>query len=209
MVKRRNLLELLIDRPVVHPTRIDAITLRGRQLTIAVRGYRWWASPCEDRQTEGEMSLVFNGLENGCLLTDELGSDDDEALEDFAVMAISDVPWAQARDWSIYCSGPVDEPLSLFAKVHDYLRLNDAFLGAEHFLNQATDISCFVDMTKTGGFLVGSGPTCIRDLICAELKRQAAPHNVVRAAADTEPQFLVRLGNSAFLCQEAVAELPA
>lgn len=209
MMKRRNLLELLIDRPVVHPTRIDAITLRGRQLTIAVRGYRWWASAYEDRQTEGEMSLVFHGLEDGCLLTDELGPDDDEALEDFAVMAISDVPWAQARNWSIYCSGPIEEPLSLFAKVHDYLRLNDAFLGAEHFLNQATDISRFVAMTKTGGFLVGSGPTCIRDLICAELDRQAAPHNVIRAAADAEPQFLVRLGNSAFLCQEAVAELPA
>lgn len=206
-MKRRNLIDLLIDRPVVHPTRIDAVAWRGRQLTIAVRGHRWWASPYEDRQIEGEISLVFNGLENGCLMTDELEPDDDEALEDFEVLPVSGVPWAQACDWSIYCSGPVDDPISLFAKVHDYLRLCDAFVGPEHFLNAAGDISRFVKMAKAGWFLVARGPTCIRDLICAELERQAVPHNVIHTTADAEPQFLVRLGNSAFLCHEALAEL--
>lgn len=206
-MKRHNLLDLLTDRPIVHPTRIDGVAWRGRQLTIAVRGYRWWASPYENRQIEGEMSLIFNGLEKGFLLTDELEPDDDEALDGFEVLPVSDVPWAQACDWSIYCSGPIDEPVSLFAKVQDYLRLCGAFVGPEHFLNQATDISSFVTMTKVGGFLVGRGPSCIRDLICAELERQAVPHNVVQAPDDTEPEFLVRLGNSAFLCQEALAEL--
>ena len=33
-------------------------------------------------------------------------------------------------------------------------------------------------------------------------------HNVIRTPADTEPRYLVRLGNSTFLCQDAVAELP-
>jgi hypothetical protein len=207
-MKRRNLLDLLTDRPVVHPTRIDAVAWRGSQLTIAVRGHCWWASPYEDQQTEGAISLVFNGLENGRLFTDELEPDDDEALEDFEVIPVSDVPWAQGCDWSIYCSGPIDEPISLYAKVHDYLRLSDAFVGPEHFLNQATDISCFVAMARASGFLVGRGPTCIRDLICAELRRQGVRHNVVHTTADTEPQFLVRLGKSAFLCKEALAELP-
>ncbi|MBT9473747.1 MAG: hypothetical protein V4514_20630 [Pseudomonadota bacterium] len=206
-MKRRNLLDLLIDRPIVHPTRIDAVAWRGRQLTIAIRGHRWWASPYEDRQTEGKVSLVFNGLEEGRLLTDELNPDDDEALEGFEVIPVSDVPWAQGCDWSIYCSGPIGEPISLFAKVHDYLRLSEAFFGPEHFLNEATDISRFVAMTKAGGFLVGRGPACIRDLICAELERQGVPHNVVRTITDTGPKFLVRLGHSAFLCQEALAEL--
>lgn len=205
---RRNLFDLLTERPVVHPTRIDAVTWRGRQLTVAVRGHRWWASPYEDRQTEGAISLVFNGLEDGRLFTDELQPDDDEALEDFEVISVSDVPWAQACDWSIYCSGQIGEPISLFAKVHDYLRLHQAFLGPEHFLNQAADISRFVAMTQAGGFLAGRGPTCIRDLICAELERQGVPHNVVETTADTEPRYLVRLGNSAFLCHEALAELP-
>lgn len=207
-MKRRNLLDLLADRPIVHPTRIDAVAWRERQLTIAVRGHRWWASPYEDRQVEGTISLVFNDLEDGRLFTDELGPDDDEALEDFEVAAVSDVPWAQGCDWSIYCSGPIVEPLILFAKVHDYLRLSNSFLGPEHFLNQATNISSFVTMAKAGGFLVGRGPASIRDLICAELERQSVPHNTVHTVADTEPQYLVRLGNSAFLCHEALAELP-
>ena len=59
----------------------------------------------------------------------------------------------------------------------------------------------------TDGCLVGRGPASIRDLICAELERQAVPHSVVHALGETEPQYLVRLGNSAFLCQEALAEL--
>lgn len=208
MMKRRNLFDLLTDNPVVHPTRIDAVAWRGRQLTIAVRGYRWWASPYEDRQIEGAISLVFNGLGDGRLYTDELEPDDDEGLENFEVVPVSEVPWAQGCDWSIYCSGVIAEPILLFAKVHDYLRMSDAFVGPEHFLNQAADISRFLAMAKTGGFLVGRGPTCIRDLICAELERQAAPHNVVRTTADAVPEYLVRLGNSAFLCQEALAELP-
>lgn len=207
-MKRQNILELLTDRPIVHPTRIDAVEWRGRQLTIAVRGYRWWASPYEDRQIEGEISLVFNGLGKGLLLTDELEPDDDEALDGFEVFPVSDVPWAQACDWSIYCSGPIDEPVSLFTKVQDYLRRCDAIVGPEHFLNQATNLASFVTMTKAGGFLVGRGPPCIRDLVCAELERQAVPHNVVPTPEDSEPEFLVRLGNSAFLCQEALAELP-
>ena len=206
-MKRRNLLDLLADRPVVHPTRIDAVAWSGRQLTIAVRGHRWWASPYEERQTEGAISLVFNGLEEGRLFTDELEPDDEEALEDLEVSPVSDVPWAQSCDWSIYCSGPICEPVVLFAKVHDYLRVSDAFLGPEHFLNQATDISGFVALTMAGGCLVGRGPASMRDLICAELERQAVPHNVVHTLAETEPQYLVRLGNSAFLCREALAEI--
>jgi hypothetical protein len=206
-MKRRNLLDLLSDRPIVHPTRIEAVAWRGRQLTIDVRGHRWWSSPHEDRHAEGAIRLVFSGLEDGCLFTDELQIDDDEALEDFEVVSVSGVPWAQASDWSIYCSGPIGEPISLFAKVHDYLRLKQAFLGAEDFLNQAEVLSGFVTMTQAAGFLVERGPACIRDLICSELERQGVPYNVIQTPVDAEPQYLVRLGNSAFLCQEAVAEL--
>ncbi len=206
-MKRRLLFDLLAERPIVHPTRIDAITWRGRELTVDVSGHRWWADPHEDRHREGALRLVFRGLEDGRLLADELQADDDEALEDFELIPVADVPWAQASDWSIYCSGPIAEPLCLFAKVHDYLRLNDAFLGAEHFLNQATVLGRFAAATRTAGFLVARAPICIRDLICAELERQGTPFNVVQTGADTEPQYLVRLGNSAFLCHEALAEL--
>lgn len=207
MMKRRNLSDLLSDRPIVHPTKIDTVTWRGRQLTIDVRGHRWWASPYEDRHSEGAIRLVFSGLEDGRLFTDELQPEDDEALEDFEVLSVSDVPWAQARDWAIYCSGPIGDPISVYTQVHDYLGLQDAALRAEHFLNQAAVLSSFVTMTQANGFLVGRGPPCIRDLICDELKRQGVPHNVVRTHAETEQRYLVRLGNSVFFCLEAIAEM--
>lgn len=207
-MKRRNLMDLLADRPIVHPTRIDAVVWRGRHLIIHVRGHRWWASPYEDRQSEGAISLVFNGLEYGRLFTDELQSDDDEALEDFEVLSVSDVPWAQASRWSIYSSGSVAEPLALFSKVHNYLQQKQAFLGADRFLNQATDLSQFAATVQSSGALVGQGPTPIRDLICTELERQRVPHNVVQTVPDVEARYLVRLGDSGFLCQEAFAELP-
>jgi len=207
-MKRRNLMDLLADKPIVHPTRIDAVVWRGRQLTIHVRGHRWWASPYEDRLSEGAISLVFNGLEDGRLFTDQLQPDDDGALAGFKVLPVSDVPWAQASRWSIYSSGPIAEPLALFAKVHDYLQQTQAFLGADRFLNQATDLSRFVATVQSSGALVGQGPTPIRDLICTELERQRVPHNVVQTVPDVEARYLVRLGDSGFLCQEAFAELP-
>jgi hypothetical protein len=205
---RRNLLDLLTERPIVHPTRIDSVTWSGRQLTIAVGGHPWLASPHEGEHREGAVSLVFTDLGEGRLFTDELEPDDDEALEDFEILPVSDVPWAQAHDWSIYCSAPISEPIALFAKIHDYLRRNEAFMGPEHFLNGAGDMSHFAAMTSTAGFLISRGPTCIRDLICAELDRQHVPHTVIQTTADTEPRYLVRLGDSAFLCEEALADLP-
>jgi hypothetical protein len=207
-MKSCDLYELLTERPIVHPTRIDGVSWRGRKLIIAVRGYRWWESPYAERQAEGAMSLVFYDVGGGCLFTDEFDLDDDEALEDFEVRLVSEVPWAQACDWSIYCSGPIVQPLTLYSRVHDYLHLSDAFLTPEHFLNQAADLSRFAAMAQSSGFLVGRGPCCIRDLICDELDRQSVPHNVVRTVGDTEPKFLVRLGRSAFLCESALAELP-
>ena len=81
-------------------------------------------------------------------------------------------------------------------------------MGAGRFLNQAKDLSRFVAMVQSSGALVGQGPTPIRDLICAELERQRVPHNLVQIVPDVEALYLVRLGDSGFLCQEAFAELP-
>jgi len=207
-MRTRDLCELLAERPILHPTRIDGVTWRGRKLIIAARGYRWWEKPYVDRQAEGAISFVFDDIGVGSLLTDELNVDDDEALEDFEVKLVSEIPWAQACDWSIYCSGPISQPLILYSRVHDFLRSSGAFLTSEHFLNLAADLSRFTAMAQSNGFLVGRGPSCIRDLICDELVRQSVPHNVVNTVADTEPVFLVRLGGSAFFCQSAQAEIP-
>lgn len=207
-MKSRDLSELLTERPIVHPTRIDGVVWRGRKLIITVRGFRWWEGPYTEPQVEGEISLVFNDVGDGRLLTDEFDLDDDEALEDLEVRLVSEIPWAQACDWSVYCSGPISQPLTLYSILHDYLYSSDAFLTPEHFLNQASVLSKFAAMASLSGFLVGRGPSCIRDLICDELNRQSVPHYVLGTVTHTEPKFLVRLGNSAFLCGSAQVELP-
>ena len=205
---RHELTALLAERPIVHPTRIDGVTWQRRQLVVEIRGYRWWASAYEDRQAEATASLVFNDVGDGRLRTDEFSPDDDEALDAFEVVAVADVPWAQGSDWSVYCSGPIGDPAALYVSVQDYLHRHGAFLGPEDFLHQAEELSSFTAMAQASGFLVARGPACIRDLVCSELERQSVPHNVLDTIFDTEPRLLVRLGNSAFFCQEALIELP-
>lgn len=207
-MKRRELTALLTERPIVHPTRIAGVVWRGRDLILELRGYRWWASPYEDRRAEGAVSLVFKSVGYGWLRTDEFDPDDDEALEAFEVAAVADVPWAHGPDWSIYCSGPIRDPQALYAQVQTYLHRERAFLGPQDFLNQAEALSTFTAMTQASGFLVARGPACIRDLVCSELERQSVPHNVLSTISDTEPRLLVRLGDSAFFCGEALIELP-
>jgi len=205
-MKRLNLVALLRETPVVHPTRIEQVIWKADRLTIEVRGHRWWADPGED-EAEGGISLVFTGLEDGCLRPDALVLDDDEALEDLSVIDVSLTPWAQACEWSIYTSGPVAQPERLFALVHDYLAEDGACFGPERFLNGGRSISRFTTIAEMGGSHVATGPACIRDLICAELERQSTPFNLVHSVAGPAPCFLVRLGDSAFLCREAFAEI--
>ena len=202
-----DLIDLPAQRPIAYPTWIECVVWRGRQLTISVRGCRWWDGSSESA-ADGEMSLVFEGLGDGRLATDELDPDNDEALEDLEVLRVSDVPWAQASEWCIYCAGPIREPIALFSKVHDYLIASDAFLTAEHFLNQAGDLTRFIEMTQSTGFMIARGPSCIRDLVCQELERQSAPYDVLRTPIGSEPRLLVRLGNSTFFCDRASAEFP-
>jgi hypothetical protein len=145
----------------------------------------------------------------GSLRPDEFDFQDDEALDAFELLAASDVAWAQPSDWSIFCSGPIPEPLPIYVRLDDFLQGERSFLAAGDFLNQADKLSAFIEMTGSPSFLLARGPACVRDLLCSELERQAVPHNVLSTMADTGPNFLVRLERSAFLCRGAEAELDA
>ncbi|HVI31334.1 hypothetical protein [Phenylobacterium sp.] len=203
---RKDLLKLLSEREIVHPTRITAASWRGRTLSINVAGFPWWEGPYVDRTGEGRCRLVFEGLGEGCLRTDEFDLLDDEALEDFSLTPVSETPWAQASDWSIYCSGALPEPLALYMRLQDELALAGSFLGPEAFLNGAARISAFRDMAARPGFLLARGPAFVRDVLLSELDRLGVAYNVVPGSADAEPQLLARLAGSAFFCEAAFAE---
>jgi hypothetical protein len=196
----------LVERDIVHPTRIEAVTWSADQLEIALSGYRWWEQPYSDRASDGRIRFVFGGLLSGNLRPDDFDFKDDEALDEFELLAASDVAWAQPCDWSVFCSGPIPEPLDIYIRLHDFLFDAQSFLMAGDFLNQGDKLATFGELARSPSFLLARGPACVRDLLCRELERQGVPHNVLSTIADTGPNFLVRLGRSGFLCCSAEAE---
>ena len=205
---RIDLLDLLAVRGIVHPTRISAVTWAGSDLVVSLTGYRWWEQACTDRRADGAIRFVFGGVADGTLQP-SIMDDDDEALEDFTIRSIADVGWAQPADWSIYCSAALPDPMAIYVGLHDFLAREGAFYTPADFLNGAAEISGFTAITQTPGFMLGSGPECVRALLCAELERQGVRFSVVHTMRDVESRLLVRLGGSSFVCDTAVAEFEA
>jgi hypothetical protein len=203
---RVELAELLAEREIIHPTKIDSVMWANDELVISATGFPWWERAHLDRKLNGRIRLIFSGIDDGVLRPDEINAEDDEALEDFEVVPVAQVDWAQPKRWSVFCSGPVPEPMALYVRLHDYLARRRAFLLPEAFLNHATEISRFIEMAHTPGFKLGQGPECVRALLCAELERQGVTYNVVPTPADEAGRWLVRLGGSSFLCRSAAAE---
>lgn len=183
------------------------MTWRGRELSMLIGGYCWWAKPESGAYSEGKAVFVFSDLREGTLQFPGIDPDDDEALEDFDLEPVAGLAWAQPADWTIFSSGPVSSPMQLYERVEDYLRNADAIFDAGRFLNQAEDRRRFEKIARSTGCMIGRGPAVIRDLICAELDCQDVPHNVVANASNPATGFLVRLGSSAFICSRAEFEL--
>ena len=202
---RINLAGLLQSRPICHPTRITSTSISSNALRVIVHGTPWWrdspASP--DEQT---IEFVFENIRQGRIETEDFG-DDDEALEFFEIKALAEVDWAQPDAFSIFCSSPLKDPLKLYLRVHDFLNEVDAHREPHEFLNYASGrLAQFIQTTSSDSFLVGRGPECIRRIICAELENQGVAHNVIATTLAPKRGWLVRLGESHFLCNAAFAE---
>lgn len=203
---RVELIELLADREIVHPTKISSVVWSEGELVMSITGYRWWEQARSGHGLDGAIRFIFGGVTGGALRPDEFSLDDDEALEDFEITPVAEVGWAQPQDWSVFCSSAIPDPMALYVGLHDFLAREGAFYAPEDFLNCAAEISRFVGMARTPGFMLGQGPDCVRALLCAELERQGVGHNVIYTLADEESRMLVRVGKSSFLCNSAVAE---
>ncbi len=202
---RRALYDLLQERSIVHPSRVEAITWRDGRLTVDVRGWRWWEASSPSPATEGAITLIFEEVSEGRFKLDGL-DDNDEMLDSFEIRRVSETPWARAANWSIFCAAPIPDPLAIHTALQDHLHRSSACFGVEDFLNEASRLSAFVEMTKTPGFLLAAAPESIRDLISEELDRQSVRYSLVETVADSEPRFFVTLGRSTFFCEEAIAE---
>jgi hypothetical protein len=203
---RVELVSLLATHCIAHPSRITHAGWHGDAFFLGVQGFPWWRERPSTPLTEEQITFTFSNLGPGIIRTDEFDFADDEALEDFDITAVAEVPWAMARDFSVYCSGPIRDPLALYVRLDDYLSSKGAFMSARDFLNQSAQIETFVDMARSSTFLVARGPECIRALVCDELKAQGTPHKVLDTIASVEAKYLVALGGSQFLCHRAEAE---
>jgi hypothetical protein len=208
---RVELAKLLHEREIVDPTRIVSATISQEKLRIVVCGHPWWRDlphPYEEQSIE----LTFEGVGRGTFDVEDMGGvsgdwETGQALEAFEIRAAAEVDWAQSAFASIYCSGPLRDPLRLYMLVHDFLVRAGACCRPDAFLNLGSgELSQFVDICTSRSFLVARGPDCIRQIVCKELVRQGVAHNVIDNPGTPSAGFLVRLGSSHFFCRSAFAE---
>ena len=202
-----DLYELLRERPIIHPTRIGGFVGSGNELQLSIRGYPWWKPDAKDA-VEEEIAFLFKGISESLIhLDDFFAPNDDEALENFDVSLLTDHSWAQPSAFSIYCNGPLLDPSRLFAKVEEYLQRAQSYKTAQDFLNMnGGSLERFQSITASSSYFIAQAPDSIRQIICDELERQAVPFSVLTGRSRNDGKYLVRVGSSAFACEEAIAK---
>lgn len=203
---RRSLIELLAERQIVHPTRIERATIRNACLEVVTSGYPWWRSG--EKLSESMLVLSFDGLSDGTLSVRVTGNNVyDEALEDFSIRSLKSIDWAQQHSHVIYCSGPLPNPAALYAKLQDYLQSRGAFRDVSDYLNEGHSLRAFSTMTANASYCLGRCSAPVFQLLSEELTAQRVPHILVENPSPPEERLWVRLDGSDFLCTDAWAEI--
>ncbi len=102
---------------------------------------------------------------------------------------------------------PIPDPLRLYMRVNDHLVGAGSFRTVGDFLNCAQTISAFMELAESRSYLLARCPESIRLLLTDELRKQGVPFTEERPVQQLSQGLLVRLGNSAFLCQRAWADI--
>lgn len=202
---RRRLIDLLAERVIAHPSRILRATVERGDLRLEVEGWRWWDGT---DGADGRLELVFAGLLGGALDATLLGlSSDDEDLDVLMVSPLAEEPWAlTGRIHSLYCQGPLPDPLAVHAVVHDLLVGRRAPRSPFDYLNGGSTLDRFRWLTSRGNFLLSRAPPDLHVLIADEVARQAVPHSELVADYPATTDLFVRLGDASFICTDAWAE---
>lgn len=201
---RVDLVDLLAERRIGHPTRIERAVICQGRMELVVSGHPWW-SDADAGGPSPRIALVFEELSGGELpvcFNDPLWED----LEYFSVQPLVGVGWAQPETQQIYCNGPLPDPVSLYSKLQAYLVSAGAFKGPGDFLNQGEVLAQFAKITSGRSYLLARGPDVVCRLLCDELDRQSVSRTVIAHSSPPESRLWVRLNGSGFLCARAWAE---
>ena len=205
---KTDLLDLLRQHEIVHPTRIVAVETSHRQLRITIAGYPWWRAT--EKAEDERVVLSFDGVQEGLLDAETLlDMEEDEALELFNVSALAEQGWALGgTSYATYCSEPLPEPFELYALVDDYLWTAGAPRCARDYLNAPFgSLVRFCELTRSGSYLVAEAPEHLHKMISTELRRQNVTHNVIVSERPTIHGLFVQLGGTSFVCESATAEM--
>lgn len=203
-----DLIELLNQREIVHPTRIVAVEAGHRQLRITIAGYPWWRAT--EREGDAQVVFSFEGVEEGLLDAETLlDMEDDEALEFFNVSPLPEQGWAYSgTSYATYCSEPLPEPLKLYALVDDYLLSVGAPRSARDYLNAPDrSVARFCKLATSSSYLLAEAPEQLHQMILTELLRQGVTHNVIASERPANQGLFVQMGGSCFVCRSATAEM--
>lgn len=202
---RQDLVQLLRDRSVGHPSRIVSVTLDDRDLGIRVQGWPWWSDKL-DTNRDHAIELIFGGVGDGILELPDLDAGHD-ALEFLSVVPSDRVPWAQHNGCAIYCYAPLPRPLEVYLAVHDWLASQGSFRRAWQFLNcpDGELLAPFVQITQSSSYLLGNFPPALRSVVCTELATQGVSYSELPTVFDKPGRLLVTIEMSQFFCETADA----
>ncbi len=201
---RVDLVELLARRPIVHPTRVERVSICGQRVEMVVSGHPWWSDKGDDEPPQ-YITLVFEAASDGALPVPSAG-EYEEDLEEFCVEPLANVNWAQPCENAIYCHAPLPDPAALYAMLQAFLAGAHAFKEPGDFLNQGYVLADFARITSGRSYLVASAPDSLCRLICIELVRQKVDHNIIRHSLGPETRLWVQLNGEGFLCERAWAQ---
>lgn len=203
---RVQLLSLLRDHSVSHPSRVVGVALESRELRVRLVGWPWWLMNA-DRSRDHAIEFIFGGIGDGVVEPLDFDSEFNNALEPFSVVASEALPWAQSRGSAIYCNAALPKPLEVFLAVHDYLALHGAFRGAWRYLNcpDNEQLAPFIKITQANSYLLGRFPPALRDLVCAKLDAQGVSYSELPIGLDKPGKLLVTIQRSQFFCETAEA----
>jgi len=205
---RVDLIELLRTRAIAHPSRIVRVESPcDMSCSFDVVGYPWWTDGATG-EPEGKLTIRLEGITSGKLDIFLFGSDpSDEDLEAFDAHSLSAYPWAQGNHCQIFCSDPLQNPLDIYAILHDFLASSKCPFNPSQYLNMGFGSTFFEFqvITSERSYLLCNGPESICEIVASELKARNVGFRLLRRNSPKTNEILVEIEDSQIICKSATA----
>ncbi|MEP3232940.1 MAG: hypothetical protein ABJO30_08945 [Hyphomicrobiales bacterium] len=198
------LIDLLKNRQICHPAKIQSTEFRDRSGVIHLSGYPWWLEE-PDGNNDAEISFQFNEIDEFRIPESWFEGDDFcEDLDDFTIEPMSKTLWTACSDLTVYCSAPLDDKFAILEVVDHFLVTSNCPYELSDFLNMPT-IKDFGKITSTSSYQICSGPKPVCEQVVTELERQGVRHSKIEHLTKEDDRLIVRLHGGYMICRSADA----